>query len=225
MPDLATPRLIPGGNEMRRPTSLVACLFFVALAAAPVSAQSKPAFGVTAGVNFATWTGDDVGNGAKRRTGFTGGGMVTLGLSPAIALQTGLRYSQEGTGADLGGGISGSFKVDYLRVPLYLKAGTMLQGSTPIYPHLYAGPAVGFKVRCKLEASNGSQSAEADCDDPTVQAKIKSTDFGLHFGVGVDIGDFNLGGRYELGLTSIDDSGANTDVKNSVLAIVGGYTF
>ena len=211
---------------MRRLTCSIPLAFLVGIAVTPMTAQTKKVqFGVTGGVNFATWTGDDVGSGAKRRTGFTGGGMVTMSLSPAAAVQTGLRYSQEGTGADLGGGISGSFKVDYLRVPLYLKVGTKLQGTTPIYPHLYAGPAVGFKVRCKIEASSGGQSAEVDCDDPSLQAKVKSTDFGVHFGVGVDIGHFNLGGRYELGLTSIDDSGGGADIKNSVLAVVAGYDF
>jgi hypothetical protein len=211
---------------MRRLTCSIPLAFLVGIAVTPTAAQTKKVhFGVTGGANFATWTGSDVGSGAKRRTGFTGGGMVTMHLSPAAAVQTGLRYSQEGTGADLGSGISGSFKVDYLRVPLYLKVGTKLQGTTPIYPHLYAGPAVGFKVRCKVEASSGSQSAEADCDDPSIQAKVKSTDFGLHFGAGVDIGHFNLGGRYELGLTSIDDSGGGADIKNSVLAVVAGYDF
>jgi hypothetical protein len=189
-------------------------------------AQAKKfEFGLEAGLNFATWTGDDVGSGASRRTGFFGGGVVTLNLSPSFALQSGVIYSQEGTGVDAGGGISGSFKVDYIRLPLYLRAGTKLQGTTPITPYLYAGPAVSFKVRCKIEASSGGQSAEADCDDPSVGAEVKSTDFAVHFGAGVGIGRFSIGGRYQLGLTSIDDSGADADVKNSVLAVSAGFTF
>ena len=31
--------------------------------------------------------------------------------------------------------------------------------------------------------------------------------------------------RYQLGLSSIDDSGAGADIKNRVLAIVAGYGF
>jgi hypothetical protein len=176
------------------------------------------------GVNFATWTGDDVGSGAERRTGFHAGGTLGLDLSQAITVQTGLIYSQEGTGAQAGG-VSGSVKVDYLEVPLELKAGTTLRGTTPIRPYLQAGAGVGFKTRCKLEGSSGGVSAEIDCDDPSVQLQLKGTDFGLRFGAGVDVGRFGVGGRYQLGLTSLDDSGGNADVKNSVLAITAGFRF
>ena len=201
-------------------------MLLIAATVWPVAAQAKKVeFGIEAGLNFATWTGDDVGGGASRRTGFFGGGVVTLNLSPSFALQSGVIYSQEGTGVDAGGGITGAVKVDYVRIPVYLRAGTKLQGTTPISPYLYAGPAVSFKVRCKIEASSGSQSAEADCDEPGIGAEIKSTDFGVHVGAGVGIGKFSVGARYQLGLTSLDDTGADADIKNSVLAVSAGFTF
>lgn len=68
-------------------------------------------------------------------------------------------------------------------------------------------------------------SAEADCDDQTVQLQVEGTDFGLRFGAGVEIGRFMLGGRYQLGLTSIDESSGNADIKNSVLAVTAGFRF
>jgi hypothetical protein len=190
-----------------------------------VAQGRRPYFGVVAGINFAKWTGSDVGSGSKRRTAFHGGGTVGIPLSQAVTIQSGLMYSQEGTGADLGGGVSGSIKVDYLVVPLELKAGTTLTGTTPIRPYLLAGARVGFKTRCKVEASSGGASAEVDCDDPSLQLQLKGTDFGLNFGAGVEIGRVTIGGRYTLGLTSVDDTGGNADVKNSVLAISGGYRF
>jgi hypothetical protein len=205
---------------------LVAGLAVLAIAAPEAAAQGhRPYVAVVAGINFAKWVGDDVGPGSERRTAFHGGGLVGLGLSPALSLQSGLVYSQEGTGADLGGGVSGSVKVDYLTVPLEFKAGTTLSGTTPIRPYLLAGARVGFKTRCKVEASGGSASAEVDCDDPGLQLQLKSTDFGLNFGAGVEIGRVTIGGRYTMGLTSIDDTGGSADVKNSVLAITGGFRF
>ncbi|HSE68924.1 MAG TPA: outer membrane beta-barrel protein, partial [Gemmatimonadales bacterium] len=84
-------------------SALVAVLVAVVVGHPAMAQGKKIRFGVTGGVNFATWTGDDVGTGLKRRTGFNGGGIATMELSPALAVQTGLLYSQEGTGADFGG--------------------------------------------------------------------------------------------------------------------------
>ena len=210
---------------MKRLVGIQLGLVLVAAMVVPAHGQGRKVhLAAVGGVNFATWTGDDVGSSAERRTGFHAGGTIGLDLSQAITLQTGLIYSQEGTGAQAGG-ISGSVKVDYLEVPLELKAGTTLRGTTPIRPYLVAGAGIGFKTRCKIEASSGGASAEADCDDPSVQLQLKGTDFGLRFGAGVDIGRVTVGGRYQLGLTSVDDTGANADIKNSVLAVTAGFRF
>jgi len=212
---------------MTRLRQLTLALLLTALLAPAAMAQraTRLHVGVTGGINFATWRGSDVGSGATRRTGFHAGGVVTHDLSEALSIQTGLVYSQEGSGADLGGGLTGEIKVDYLRVPLVLRAATTLRGTTPIRPYLLAGPAVSFRVRCRVAAKSGTQSAEADCSDPSVGLKIQSTDVALDFGAGVDIGRITLGGRYQLGLRSVDDTGGNADVKNSVLAISAGYRF
>jgi hypothetical protein len=211
---------------MRRPVIPVLVLLPSLLAAHAGNAQRHhPRFSVVGGVNFAKFRGSDVGSGVTTRTGFHLGGLVTAAATPSLAFQTGLVYSQEGTSADAGGGLTGAVKIDYLQVPLYLKVHTTLQGTTPLSPHLYIGPAIGYKVRCKVEASNGGTTASADCDDPTVGLSIKTTEFGIHFGAGVDFGRFTVGGRYQLGLSSLDDSGGNADVKNSVVAVTAGYQF
>jgi hypothetical protein len=96
---------------MTRSVAMLACLALRSGAAVPLEGQGRKLyFGVAAGINFAKWTGDDVGSGAERRTAFHGGGTVGLDLSQAFSLQSGLSYSQEGTGADLGGGVSGAIK-------------------------------------------------------------------------------------------------------------------
>jgi len=189
-------------------------------------AHQRIRIGPVAGVNFATWTGNDVGSGATRRTGVHAGIMVTGELGRIFALQTGALYSQEGTGVELPGTtITGSFKVDYVRVPLLLQARMALPGSG-IRPYALTGPALGIKVHCRIEAESGGQSAAADCDDPTVGLNLTTTDFGWVFGLGLDIGRFTVGGRYQLGLKSIDDtSNTASDVKNSLLALTAGYSF
>jgi hypothetical protein len=212
---------------MTRLRQLLLALLLAVLLAPPALAQKskKLHFGVTGGINFATWRGSDVGPGATRRTGFHAGGVVTNDLSEAFSIQTGLVYSQEGSGANLGGGVTGSINVDYLRVPLLLKAATTLRGTTPIRPYLYAGPAVSFKVHCRVTAKSGTQSAAADCTDPSLSLQIRSTDVSADFGAGVDIGRVTLGGRYQLGFRSVDGTSASSDVKNSVFAITAGFRF
>ena len=211
---------------MRRLAMVAITLVVAASAAGAVAAQrAKPRIMAIGGLNFARLTGRDAGSGIKTRTGVHGGALVTVALAPSIAVQSGLFYSQEGTSGDAGYGITVAIKIDYLELPFYLKVHTTLQGTTPLRPYLLAGPAVGFKVHCRVEASNGSNSAGADCTDPAVGLDVKGTQFGLHFGGGVEIGRVLLGGRYQLGLSSIDNSGANADVKNSVFAITAGFGF
>ncbi|MBF0694427.1 MAG: PorT family protein [Flavobacterium sp.] len=102
-------------------------LFSFGFASAQGSEEVK--FGVKAGVQFTTLTGDveDV-DGA---TGFYVGGLVDLPISGNFHIQPELLYSQEG--AD-------EFSVSYLRIPVlakyYIMEGLSLQ----------AGPQVGFKV-------------------------------------------------------------------------------
>jgi Outer membrane protein beta-barrel domain len=206
---------------MRRTSALVLAL---PLLAAPLPAQTRAAVGAFAGVNFAKFGGDDVGS-VQTRTGIQVGAFAAIPLGRLLSVVPAVTYSQEGTDVNAGGGITGTFKLDYIEVPLLLKLGAPLQGSPTLRPYVVLGPAVGFEVGCKVAARSGSQSAEVNCDDATVGLQTKSVQAGLHFGAGLDISQFSIGLRYQLGLTSIDDSGANADVKNRVLAIVAGYGF
>jgi len=196
----------------------------------PLAQSQQPApsqgvaIGPVGGINFAKFGGSDVGN-VDTRTGFMAGVFVSLPLGKYLAIVPTAAYSQEGTSVDVGGGITGSFKLDYIEVPVLLKLSAPLAGTGHLRPYVLAGPALGFLISCKIKASSGSQSAEANCDDPSVGANAKSLQFSTHFGAGLEIGRLMLGLRYQLGLTSIDDTGADADVKNRVLSIVGGYGF
>jgi hypothetical protein len=159
---------------------------------------------ITGGVVFSTWTGSDVGSGANYRTGVHGGATLAYDLSPIIALQTGLIYSQEGVTADLGSGVSGTFKLDYLRVPVYLRVRFSGSAAASIRPYLFAGPVVGFKVNCSVEASSSGNSASADCDQlSSAGIEIVGTDFDGRFGVGADFGRFEIYGHYQIGFKSV----------------------
>lgn len=201
-------------------------LLLVALMTAPLAAQTRPATlaGPFGGINFAKFGGDDVGD-VETRTGFHAGLFLSVPLGNYFALVPGAAYSQEGTSVDAGGGISGTFKLDYLEIPVLLKLGAPLQGKGTLRPFVMAGPSLGFRLSCKLHAESGSQSAEADCDDPSIQLESKSVQFSALFGAGIDVGRVTLGLKYQLGLSSIDDTGGDADVKNRVLSIFAGYGF
>ncbi|HWA56018.1 MAG TPA: porin family protein [Gemmatimonadales bacterium] len=210
---------------------LAGSLVLAALMTAPAAAQKRRAptgqmavFGPQAGVNFARFGGGDVGS-VDSRTGIQVGMFAAFPLGKYFAISPAVAYAQEGTSVDVGGGLSGTFKLDYIEVPVLLKLGAPLQGSGRLRPWVAAGPALGFRVGCRLAASSGTQSAEADCDDNQVGLKTKAVQFSTVFGGGIDIGQVSVGLRYQLGMTSIDDTGSDADIRNRVLAIVAGYAF
>ncbi len=196
------------------------------LSASTGSAQAvRTEFGVEAGLNLASLGGSDV-DGADTRTGFAGGGFMRFPLGPSFAVEPAVFYSQQGA-TDNASGVDITFKLDYVQIPVRLRYATPLASSASIRPYAYAGPALGISLGCKIRGEASGQSAELDCDDPAFGGTFdaKSVDFGLHLGAGVDVNRFTVGLRYQLGLSSIDDSGNDLDVKNRVFAIVAGYRF
>lgn len=190
-----------------------------------IERRKKVSVGPVAGVNFAKWGGDDVGEGQTSRTGFHGGLLLTAELGRHFDVQTGAIYSQEGTGADFSGGISATFKVNYVRVPLLLKARAPLSGSR-LVPYAVLGPSLAFKASCDIEVTDGQQTVSRECDDPEIGLDVTTVDLGMVLGVGFDFGKFTAGFRYVPGLRSIDGSNdGSADVHNSLLAITAGYAF
>jgi opacity protein-like surface antigen len=194
-----------------------------------LAAQTTPPlrFGVQAGLNFATWGGDDADAlDPESRTGFLAGGFAEYRLSQYFSLRPEISYSQQGweykeQGAKF------EWKQDYLQIPVLLKAAANLKGQPKLHPVGYLGPAVGFQTRCKVKVSAQGQSAEDDCEDlfGFFQLDIKKTDFGMLFGGGLEYDRVSLTVRYLLGLTSLDDSGSDADIKNRVVTVLAGFRF
>ena len=202
-------------------TTGVACTLAalaIALGAGTAGAQdSGVEFGLKAGLNLASLEGDDVFEEAalKSRTGFSGGIFVGIPVTPNFLIQPEVLYSQKGAKLEAAGE-EATVKIDYIEVPVLFKGRF---GSGGAKPSVFAGPAVGFKVTGKTEF----QGEEEDIED------LKSTDFGIVFGAGLDLaagsGSFILDVRYTLGLTTLDDSDEPDDVKNGVWSFSVGYAF
>jgi hypothetical protein len=197
---------------MKRFKVLMLAAMAMLLMAGPAQAQMSA--GIVGGASLANIGGDVEGTDMK--VGFAGGAFFAIDLHPYFMLQFTGQYVQKGakeTFAD----VTEKSKVDYLEllVPLTL---TIPIEDSPIEPRLFAGPAVGYLMSCKI--------ADVDCKDFT-----KSVDYGVFFGAGVDYmvgsGAIMLDAWYNLGLANINDDVDSDEfkVKNKTIQIMAGYRF
>ena len=99
-------------------------------------------------------------------------------------------------------------------------------GTNKIKPYLMAGPTIGFLQDAKLKVIMGGDSELEDLKDD-----LKSIDFGIGFGAGLDLPIGNnsifVEARYSLGLMNIADKadGPYEDVKTRGIQIFAGITF
>lgn len=200
-------------------------VLLVAFVASPGLAQKLSA-GVRGGVSIANLTGDDISD-TSSKLGFVGGAFLGVDLSEYFRIQFEGQYVQKGA-EDEEDGATLKINLNYIEfmVPFTLTIPT----NSAIAPRLYAGPALGIEASCSLSAEVGGSEESIDCDDPGADVDArKSTDFSVFFGGGVDIavgsGAITLDVLYDLGLSSLDDSGLEADIKNKNLLVMAGYRF
>lgn len=186
----------------------------ILLAGLPAKASAQSLVGVAGGVVIADVHASDEQEieGKETRTGAGFGVFYRAMLAPSLSVQPEVWYLTKGFEAD-DVDVSGKFTLNYVQVPVLVQYH-LSQG--PVSPRIFAGPALAFESRCKISGSEGSIEIEVDCED--LDIATKSTDFSAVFGVGADIdaNGFVITGdvRYDLGLSNIDDSGADGSLKN-----------
>lgn len=202
---------------------LTAGLFAVAaLAAQPAEAQMR--FGIRAGANFATVTGDDVDqDAADTRTGLVAGGFLEAPLADIVRAHIGAQYSQKGFQSELAGE-DAELKLDYFEVPALL--AVLVPTNETIDIRLYVGPTFSFLVSCKGDVGG----FQADCEDPDGDKQVKSFDLGGEVGAGLAFGmgggaALLVDGWYNFGFSSIDNTNADLDLKNEVFGVTAGVMF
>jgi hypothetical protein len=169
----------------------VAVLLFTVLSSAPAYAQGAQSvahranYGILAGINFATVSGNDIQD-AKTRTGFTAGAYAALPVGTGVSFQPELWYSMEGAKSNTSE--DGELKLSYIRLPVMLRFAVPTAGATR--PFLAVGPSFGFQTSCKLSGSSGGVSANVACDD------VGAPSFG-----GLERKKLDVSGRLEAGLT------------------------
>ena len=207
----------------------VALVSLCTLAVQQAEAQQRPVFGFQGGVNVATVTGDfadaleATGSEVKSKTGFVGGLWASLPISPTVAIEPELLYSQKGFKTE--GTVNTETELNYFEVPILVNFLFKSEGS--FRPGLFIGPAFGFKTSCNVS----SASIEIDCEDEaTLDAITEDVEVSLVFGLGSHIdlgsGELLISGRFTLGLSSLVASELDSNLKNRVgPSIRVGYGF
>lgn len=193
---------------------------------APIRAQvlHDHSVGGIAGLSFSKAGGADATTGSKVVTGFGFGAFVTVGFTSVLAVEPQLLLVEKGLKSE-DNGLSATVKITYIQVPLLLKLRWPMRTGARWAPFIYAGPAIGLKVGCRLTLAQGGNSLAGGCSNPQDEQNLKTLDTSAIFGAGVDIGRATVSLRYDLGLSSIDGSSDPSDIKNRSLMLLAGARF
>lgn len=191
-------------------------------------AQTGPvSLGLLAGANVADQAGQDV-FAPHDRIGFIGGVSGSFRLASRWAIQVDGLFVQKGgrenNDMDLEDAFDDELSLEYIEFPLLLKFAFTEEGTRP---EIFVGPSFAYELSCKFDTFPEGVSDPIDCAEAGLQTR--SLDVGVAFGADVEIplgsGHFVIDGRGIVGLSSFDDSEANLDFRNRILALMVGYRF
>ncbi|OCA72251.1 opacity protein [Chryseobacterium artocarpi] len=187
--------------------ALVAGTFTFAQKTSSNTSSSPVRFGLKAGLNVSTLSGD----GMKAKAGFYAGAFANIPVAQDFSVQPEVLYSGMGAKDDYNSDTK--LNLDYIAVPVMFQYNAL--------PNLYleAGPQFSFLVNSKLK--NGSNSVD-------VKDYTKGFDFALGLGAGYYFTpNIGVNVRYVAGLTDIAKnrpSGADTS-KNGAFQVGLAYKF
>lgn len=174
--------------------------------------------------NILAYTGGAVQTAGK--TGFYGGGFVSIPLSSQISIEPGITYTQKGyalkgslaiKGTDLIGGKS-QLNLDYIELPVVARA--TINGL-----QLFAGPQVAYLAGANLHTTAGVLGFNFVNDRRDVKDQFNPWDVSLTGGAGYQFGNgFSINAAYDYGLSKIN-SGKSIEAYNQALKVGVGYRF
>jgi hypothetical protein len=211
------------------PISRSALTLALLLAVAPAAASAQAVeWGGKAGLNRATWGGSGIVT-AEARLGLIAGAFASIYFHPLFAVQPEVLYSMKGSAFE-GGGERLTMEQDFLEIPILAKLGIPLEGGGSLRPSVFAGPALGFELKCDAVLDSESPMTRP-CEDPEL-AGIPTTDWdlGLLFGLEARFAlrSLNVGieARYNVGFTNIDDrEDSITEFKTRTFSFMGSLAF
>lgn len=203
-------------------------------------AQSKPSFGIRAGVTSSTMKGDalsslqnllDYTNGAittSAHTGFFAGANASIPVSDLVSVEPGLYYSQKGyemngelnvKGLDfIGANAKAKLTSHYIDLPVLLKLN--LNGL-----QIFAGPQVSYLARADLKTTAGVLGFNLLNKTMDATNQFYRWDAALTGGIGYRFANgFNVSASYDYGLSKVD-ANQNFDSYNRGFKVGAGFNF
>jgi hypothetical protein len=198
-----------------------------------LGAYAQVSIGPKAGVNIATWEGDDlmVEDNELTSIPLLQFGLVTeFMLSDRVAIQPEFLYFQKGFGVETTVSET-SFTtktiLNYIEVPVLVKVNLI---TSPVEVFVTAGPSFGYGLDGKMVFDGEGEKEEIDIDFE--EDELSRLDLSASVGAGVQFplgsGKLFVDGRYLLGLNTIDGSEPaedRLDMKNRGIGIAAGFLF
>jgi len=181
-------------------------------------ASAAGAQGLKLGLNISDFEGDDAGDW-DTKLGFSVGAFMVRGLGHGLDLQTELLYTTKGakvSGTFMGQDYETVVELAYLELPLLLRVSSRTASGKL---GLLVGPFVGLNVSADSTTTVAGHSDTTSIEDDTTDLEA-----GLVFALAFEGRGVSGELRYTLGLTTIDEDG-DTDVTNTVLSMMVGFTF
>lgn len=184
------------------------------------SAQSNIKAGIKGGLNVSNLYVDDVSD-ENARLGTHLGLFAQFGTIGPVALQTELLFSTKGSVAQYSGFFDQEVKYNLNYLDLPVLAVFKIGEAVELHAGGYGSFLLGANISYSGDVSNGVDEIDRD--------NLKSYDYGLSAGVGINVGAVQLGARYNYGLVEIADSdGARAllgDSKNSCAQLFIAFAF
>ncbi|MBD3166963.1 outer membrane beta-barrel protein [bacterium] len=167
-------------------------------------------YGAKVGLGYNMAGGED-SDGIDPGIGFAVGGFVDYGFSEMIGLTGGLQYLSRSYSSENPVGDDITTTYSYISIPIDLTYKIEMEGD--MMPWAFIGPEFGFLMG-------------ADSDGTDVSDFTSGMDMGLNIGAGMAFTpQWAVDLRYYYGLTSIDDSGADLDIKHGGIMFGVRYNF
>ena len=193
-----------------------------------VSAQAQFNIGIRTGLNAIGVHGDavpvfDESSSVESKSGFQIGVIGEYSVSEKFVIQPGLLFATQGfinSGTLNNVDIEIDWSLNYLQIPVnaMYKFGS---GKIKFFPQ--AGPYLGYAFGGKLKG----ESKDGNSYDEKIKFgsnEMKRLDFGIGFGLGLQISAVQFGLGYQFGVMNIHNS-SELDMKNDCLSITVSYIF
>ncbi|MCW2118944.1 porin family protein [Flavobacterium sp. 7A] len=159
--------------------------------------NGKAQFGVKGGVNFSNMYSDNVDDN-NVLTSFNAGIYALIPITEFAAFQPEVLYSRKGSELTYDNAFatgSAKFKLNYIEVPLLVKANLTKNIS------VHAGPYLAYLIDAQVtnQSSGGSLNFQENYNNDD----FKKFDAGLSAGLGLDFETIGFGARYNYGLTTV----------------------